>query len=101
MISLLKSDVQLLSRPFVRSIVDRAHAVQDRGTSHERLIEPLTDREREVLNLLPTRLTNAEMAAQLYVSVNTLKTHVRHIYVKLNADGRDEAVERAAQLGIL
>ncbi len=101
MISLLKSDVQLLSRPFVRSIVDRAHAVQDRGTSHERLIEPLTDREREVLALLPTRLTNAEMATQLYVSVNTLKTHVRHIYVKLNADGRDEAVERAAQLGIL
>ncbi|HUS43611.1 MAG TPA: LuxR C-terminal-related transcriptional regulator [Ilumatobacteraceae bacterium] len=50
---------------------------------------------------MPTRLTNAEMASSLYVSVNTLETHVRHIYVKLDADGRDEAVERATQLGIL
>ena len=100
-VSLLKSDVQLLTRPFARSIVDGAHAVQDRGASPDQLVEPLTDREREVLALLPTRLTNAEMAALLYVSINTLKTHVRHIYVKLNVDGRDEAVDRAAQLGIL
>ena len=55
----------------------------------------------EVLALLPTRLTTAEMAASLYVSVNTLKTHVRHIYLKLDAVDRDHAVERAALLGIL
>ena len=73
----------------------------DGSLSNERLIEPLTVREREVLALLPTRLTNEEMASSLYVSVNTLKTHVRHIYVKLDAVDRDHAVERAAQLGIL
>ncbi len=100
-VSLLKSDATLAGQPFARSIVAGAHVAQGRGASHEQLIDPLTDREREVLTLLPTRLTNAEMAALLYVSVNTLKTHVRHIYVKLDADGRDHAVERAAQLGIL
>lgn len=100
-VSLLKSDVQLSSQPFAASIIAGASAVDGRDPSHDGLIDPLTDREREVLTLLPTRLTNAEMAASLYVSVNTLKTHVRHIYVKLDAIDRDHAVERAAQLGIL
>lgn len=100
-VSLLKSDVRLATRPFAASIVAAADAVADRADSHERLVEPLTNRERQVLALLPTRLTNAEMAASLYVSVNTLKTHVRHIYLKLDAVDRDHAVERAALLGIL
>ena len=100
-VSLLKSEVRLATRPFAASIVAAADAVADRAESHERLVEPLTNREREVLALLPTRLTNAEMAASLYVSVNTLKTHVRHIYLKLDAVDRDHAVERAALLGIL
>ena len=100
-VSLLKSDVRLATRPFAASIVATADAVADRAESHQRLVEPLTNRERDVLALLPTRLTNAEMAASLYVSVNTLKTHVRHIYLKLDAVDRDHAVERAARLGIL
>ena len=100
-VSLLKSEVRLATRPFPASVVAAANAVAERAESHERLVEPLTDREREVLALLPTRLTNAEMAASLYVSVNTLKTHVRHIYLKLDAVDRDHAVERAALLGIL
>ncbi len=100
-LSLLRSDVQLATQPFARSIIDGAQAVDGRVASNDRLIEPLTVREQEVLALLPTRRTNEEMASSLYVSVNTLKTHVRHIYVKLDAVDRDHAVERAAQLGLL
>lgn len=65
------------------------------------LAEPLTDRERELLAYLPTRLTNAELAAQFYVSVNTIKTHMAHIYRKLDAANRSAAVARATELGLL
>ena len=100
-VSLLKSDAHLSSQDVAKSIIRGAQAADGRVGSNERLIEPLTTREREVLALLPTRLTNEEMASSLYVSVNTLKTHVRHIYVKLEVVDRNHAVERAAELGIL
>jgi len=65
------------------------------------LTEPLTDRERELLAYLPTRLTNAELAARFFVSVNTIKTHMAHIYRKLDAPNRSAAVARATELGLL
>lgn len=61
----------------------------------------LTARERELLAYLPTRLSNADLADRWYVSVNTIKTHLAHIYRKLGVTGRDEAVEKARALGIL
>ena len=61
----------------------------------------LTDRERTVLRYLPTRLTNREVAAELYVSLNTLKTHLQSTYRKLGVDSRAAAVERATHLGLL
>lgn len=65
------------------------------------LAEALTDRERAVLRLLPTMLTHAEIASELFVSVNTVKTHVRGIYRKLGVARRAEAVARARQLSLL
>ncbi|WP_375386059.1 LuxR C-terminal-related transcriptional regulator [uncultured Microbacterium sp.] len=65
------------------------------------LAEPLTDRERELLMFLPSRLTNAELAARCFVSVNTIKTHMAHIYRKLDAPNRDTAIARAQALGML
>ena len=65
------------------------------------LPEPLTDRERELLAYLPTRMTNAELAARFFVSVNTIKTHMAHIYRKLDAPNRSAAVTRATELGLL
>ena len=59
------------------------------------LIEPLTDRERDVLRFLPSRLTVREIADELYVSVNTLKFHLRVIYRKLGVNSRAEAAEVA------
>ena len=61
-----------------------------------RLAEPLTERETAILALLPSPLSQREIAATLYVSPNTLKTHLRAIYQKLGVSGRQEAVARAA-----
>ncbi len=65
------------------------------------LIDPLTDRELEILALMPSRLSNAELAKQCYVSANTIKTHMAHIYRKLEVSNRNEAVKRARDLGLI
>jgi hypothetical protein len=54
-----------------------------------------------VLRYLPTNLSTPEIAAELYLSTNTIKTHQRHLYQKLGAGSRTEAVERARALGLL
>jgi len=63
--------------------------------------EPLTDSEARVLRYLPTHLRAPEIAAELYVSANTVKTHLRHLYRKLGAHSRQEAVQRARAIGLL
>jgi LuxR family maltose regulon positive regulatory protein len=63
--------------------------------------EPLTEREQRILRYLPTMLSNAEIGAEMFVSLNTVKTHLRSIYRKLEASGRADAVERARHLGLL
>jgi LuxR family transcriptional regulator, maltose regulon positive regulatory protein len=92
---------QTTSQPFVASILDQARDVDSRATAKATSAELMTDREREILGYLPTRLTNAEIASALFVSVNTLKTHLRHIYAKLEVTDRDTAVERATVIGLL
>ena len=64
-------------------------------------LEPLSDSEIRVLRYLPTNLTAPEIAAELYVSTNTVKTHMRNLYAKLGTHRRPEAVERARALGLL
>ncbi len=63
--------------------------------------EPLTESELRVLRFLPSNLSAGEIAGQLYVSTSTVKTHMRHIYEKLDAHRRTEAVDRARALGLL
>jgi LuxR family maltose regulon positive regulatory protein len=63
--------------------------------------ERLTERELAVLSLLPTLLSQRELARNLFVSQNTMKTHLRAIYRKLGVDSRDEAVLRARSLGLV
>ena len=65
------------------------------------VVEPLTEREREVLVHLSGLLSTAEVASAMYISVNTVKTHLRSIYRKLAATHRNEAVRRARQLGLI
>jgi LuxR family transcriptional regulator, maltose regulon positive regulatory protein len=63
--------------------------------------ERLTERELAILALLPTPLSQRELAGSLFVSQNTLKTHLRAVYRKLGVDSRDQAVLRARSLGLL
>jgi LuxR family maltose regulon positive regulatory protein len=64
-------------------------------------LEPLSDSEIRVLRYLPTNLSGPEIASELYVSLNTVRTHLRHLYAKLGTHRRAEAVARARALGLL
>src|SRR5205807_7789737 len=63
--------------------------------------QELTQTEIRVLRFLPTNMSRTEIARELYLSVNTVNTHVRNIYTKLDARDRSTAVERARELRLL
>ena len=65
------------------------------------LVEPLTAREYEILRLAATGITVDEIAARLFLSPNTVKTHLTHVYAKLGARGRSDAVRAALHCGCL
>lgn len=65
------------------------------------LIEPLTPREREVLQLIAAGRSNQAIASELFLSIGSVKTHSSHLYGKLGVRGRTEAVARARNLGLL
>ena len=54
-----------------------------------------------MLRLLATRLSGPEISRELYVSLNTLRTHTKHIFTKLDVNSREAAVQRARELGLL
>jgi ATP/maltotriose-dependent transcriptional regulator MalT len=78
----------------------RLRATRDRDAAKAPYWE-LSEREIEVLRLLPSRLSQREIAAELYVSFNTIRTHTRVIFQKLGVTSRAEAVTRARELGLL
>jgi LuxR family maltose regulon positive regulatory protein len=78
----------------------RLRAGGDRGSA-DAPYWALSERELEVLRLLPSRLSQREIAAELYVSFNTIRTHTRVIFRKLGVSSRAEAVARARELGLL
>ncbi|TFC01915.1 LuxR C-terminal-related transcriptional regulator [Cryobacterium sp. MDB2-33-2] len=82
-----------LSAAFVRE--------DDPGASARPLAETLSERELHVLRLLATELSGPEIARELYVSVNTLRTHTRHIFGKLEVTNRADAIRRAEKLGLV
>ena len=65
------------------------------------LLDELSDAEVRVVRYLPSNLKAPEIASELFVSPNTVRTHIRHIYAKLDAHDRNEAVARARELGLL
>jgi len=96
------------ARALLEALVSETHAAGGApaerapvGKGQQELVEPLTAREMDVLRLLDTALSRPEMARELHVSVNTVRTHVRRIYDKLGAHSRAEALVRAAELGLL
>jgi LuxR family maltose regulon positive regulatory protein len=79
---------------------ERTSSSETKVSSSE-LVEPLSEREIEVLQLIAEGLTNQEIASRLYLSLNTVKAHTRNIYGKLDAHHRASAVAKARALGIL
>ncbi len=78
-----------MSEHFARTVPG---AVRQTHEDNGLLRSGLTDREREILTCAAAGRSNKEIAAQLYVSVDTVKTHLHHIYQKLSVDGRVEAI---------
>lgn len=72
-----------------------------RATAAQPLVEPLSEREIEVLQLIADGLANAEIADRLFIAVGTVKRHINNIYGKLGVQSRTQAVARARELGIL
>ncbi len=81
-----------------RGAAELAHSLNGRRPSPE---EPLSVRELEVLRLLGSDMSQREIAAQLFVSVNTVKTHVRSVLRKFGVGSRGAAVERACEVGLI
>jgi LuxR family maltose regulon positive regulatory protein len=84
--------------PFANQVL--AELSRDTGGGEAALVEPLTDRELMVLQVLPSMSSNAEIAEELYVSVNTVKAHLKSLYRKLEVSSRRAAVQRARQLDL-
>ena len=76
-------------------------ADQEVSSSAPPLVEPLTETEKEVFRLLASGRTNREIAADLFVTVATIRAHTSNIYAKLQARNRAEALARARELGLL
>jgi LuxR family transcriptional regulator, maltose regulon positive regulatory protein len=88
--------------PYLRHLVDaRLRTSPVRKVEVVDLVEQFSNRELAVLRYLPTRLDNAEISTELRVSINTVKTHLKHIYRKLGVDGRKAAIVAAEQLHLL
>lgn len=88
-------------RWFASDLLSTLNGRDARGAAPAELLEPLTAREADVLRYLPTMMSNADIAAELFVSVNTIKSHVKSIYRKLDATQRRDAVRRAQQVHLL
>jgi LuxR family transcriptional regulator, maltose regulon positive regulatory protein len=84
-------------------IVDLLRGEPPASTDREHLWQPeeLSPTELRVLRYLPTNLTRPEIASELYVSINTVNTHIRNVYSKLGARDRSSAVRRARELRLL
>lgn len=85
---------------FAATILSSHSGVNHRNATPQSLIlaEPLSDRELEVLRLLSSDLSGPEIANQLYISLNTMRTHTKNIYSKLEVNSRRAAVKRSEQL---
>jgi LuxR family transcriptional regulator, maltose regulon positive regulatory protein len=101
---LVEHATRLRMDPFVERLIATALEIRASQPAVSRanriLVEPLTPAEQRILQLLPTS-TYAQIANSLYISRNTVKTHLRSIYQKLGATSRSEAVEQAVELHLL
>ena len=86
---------------YEQAVLDRLEGGLPPVKAHGGDAGPLSDRERTVVRYLASRLTMREIAAEIFVSTNTVKTHVKRIYIKLGVSSRREAITEARRLGVL
>ncbi|MCW5853728.1 MAG: helix-turn-helix transcriptional regulator [Anaerolineae bacterium] len=92
---------QGITLTYSRQLLSAFGQAEDRAPVYQALIEPLSERELDVLRLLGTDLSGPDMADELTVSLNTLRTHTKNIYAKLGVNNRRAAVHRATELKLL
>jgi LuxR family transcriptional regulator, maltose regulon positive regulatory protein len=92
---------QSIAPSYVRRLLSALGHVGARATAKQPLVEPLSERELDVLRLLAGDLDGPGIAAELVVSLNTVRSHTKSIYSKLEVSSRREAVRRTAELGLL
>ena len=102
MASLLRAAAkQGIARNYVRRLLAAVNETEHDSPIKQALIDPLSERELDVLRLLGTELDGPDIARELVVSLNTVRTHTKNIYAKLGVNNRRAAVRRAAELGLL
>ena len=89
------------SRPTGALVLELRDHLQKGGGQAARPVEVLTDRERAVLQYLPTLMSNAEIASGLHLSINTVKSHLKAVYRKLGVESRRDAVLRGRELELI
>ncbi|WP_286961710.1 MULTISPECIES: helix-turn-helix transcriptional regulator [Arsenicicoccus] len=89
-----------VAREAARGLLDRLHRGNTSGDGSG-LVSPLSSRERDVLRLLDSELTGPEIARELFITVNTLRTHTKHIFAKLGVSTRARAVRRSREDDLL
>ena len=101
MASLLRAAAkQGIAPSYVRRLLAAVNKTEDSTPASQGLIEPLSERELDVLRLLGTDLGGPEIARELVVSLNTVRTHTKNIYAKLGVNNRRAAVRRARELDL-
>jgi LuxR family maltose regulon positive regulatory protein len=101
MLALLRAAAGAGIRPDYVRRLDRALRETDGAVPSGRPIDALSARELHVLRLLATELSGPQIASELYVSLNTMRTHTKHIFLKLDVSSRAAAVRRAESLGLI
>ena len=102
MAALLKTAAKRQLVPdYIRRLLAAFDTAEDRTPVKQALIEPLSERELDVLRLLATDLDGPDIARELMVSPNTMRTHTKNIYTKLGVNNRRAAVLRAQELDLL
>jgi LuxR family maltose regulon positive regulatory protein len=92
---------QGIRRDYIRRLLAAVSGAEHSTPTEQALIEPLSERELDVLRLLGTELDGPAIARELHVSLNTMRTHTKNIYAKLAVTNRRAAVRRAAELNLL
>jgi LuxR family maltose regulon positive regulatory protein len=92
---------QGLAHDYVRRLLHALRGTEQRAPAAQGLVDPLSQRELDVLRLLGTDLGGPDIARELVLSLNTVRTHTKNIYAKLGVNSRRAAVRRAEELDLM